>query len=201
MLKIGFQYTPVDSMATCVTPLEESHAAISTNSRVVVPQWRTSCSTLPPALSRRTQASTLSLCTSKPAQHLRMISIGSSSGHLRGGIDNNVQSALRAYAQLQSWLRGDVQDRLRCGLQRLHRSSSFTHADRLPYFHRLGWRYATCMTAVALVIALRNEPVTREIPVAHVPLSPSIRTTHPPLDLSRRAQPQDLPELLDQPAP
>ena len=38
MLKIGFQYTPVDSMATCVTPLHESHSAISTNSRVVVPQ-------------------------------------------------------------------------------------------------------------------------------------------------------------------
>src|SRR5580693_625990 len=74
MLKIGFQYTPVDSMATCVTPLEQSQSAISTNSRVVVPQWRTSCSTLPTPLIRRMQASTLSLCTSKPAQHLRMTS-------------------------------------------------------------------------------------------------------------------------------
>jgi len=74
-----------------------------------------------------------------------MTSIRSSSGHLRGGIDNTVQSALRAYVQLQSWLRGDVQDRLRCGLQRLHRSSSFNHADRLPYFHPLGWPHPTCM--------------------------------------------------------
>src|SRR6516165_4623661 len=97
MLKIGFQYTPVDSIATWVTPSDESQSDISSSSRVVVPQWRTSCPTLPPALVRRTHASTLSLCTSKPAQHPRMTSIGPPSAIRAEDVGHHqVQSAMRA---------------------------------------------------------------------------------------------------------
>src|ERR1700744_2880589 len=149
MLKIGFQYTPVDSMATCVTPIAASHSAMATSSRVVVPQWRTSCSSLPAALMRRTQASTLSLCTSNPAQHLRMTSMGPPSASAQGALAITFSLPCVLEVQLQSWVRGNVQVRLRCGLQRLHRSSTFTHADRLSYFHGPGCRNATCMTAVA----------------------------------------------------
>src|ERR1700741_5217859 len=56
---------------------------------------------------------------------------------------------------------------LQCGLQRLHRSSSFACANRLPYFHGLGWRKAPCMTALKispppeLVLPKRCHPAAR----------------------------------------
>ena len=43
------------------------------------------------------------------------------------------------------------------GLKRPGRSSSFAHADRLPYFHGLRWRRAPCMTAVAFRLACEGE--------------------------------------------
>jgi len=43
------------------------------------------------------------------------------------------------------------------GLKRPGRSSSFAHADRLPYFHGLRWRRAPCMTAVAFRLACEGK--------------------------------------------
>ena len=63
----GFQYTPVASIATCSTPKDSSQSASSSRPDVVVAKVRTSCNGAPsPAM--RTQATTVCLCTSNPAQ-------------------------------------------------------------------------------------------------------------------------------------
>jgi len=67
MCHTGFQYTPVASIATCVQPASASHVDSSNRLAVVVPKLRTVVDALPPA-ARRTQATTVSLCTSRPAQ-------------------------------------------------------------------------------------------------------------------------------------
>src|SRR5882724_4431130 len=63
----GFQYTPVASIATCVQPLVASHSPNSIRLAVIVANVRTERDTSPPA-AMRTHATTVSLCTSRPAQ-------------------------------------------------------------------------------------------------------------------------------------
>ena len=63
----GLPETPVDSIATTVTPSSVSQSAISSRALVSVRKVRTSERTLPP-LDLRTQATTICLWTSKPAQ-------------------------------------------------------------------------------------------------------------------------------------
>jgi hypothetical protein len=59
----GFQYTLVDSIATCVQPASRSQSASATRPRVVVGKLRTSRTTRAPAITRR-HATTVCLCTS-----------------------------------------------------------------------------------------------------------------------------------------
>ncbi len=64
--QIGFQYTPVASIATCVTPCSANQSPNSSSAVVVVSKLRvSSCAG---SLTQRTRAMTMSLCTSKPAQ-------------------------------------------------------------------------------------------------------------------------------------
>lgn len=51
-------------------------------------------------------------------------------------------------ARLQSWVRGDVQVGLRCGLLRLRKSSTFTHVDAASILMLFGWSERPCATAV-----------------------------------------------------
>lgn len=68
-LKTGFQYTPVASIATAVTPAMASQAASCSRSAVIVPNCRTSSTASPVTGSERsTQATTVFVCTSNPAQ-------------------------------------------------------------------------------------------------------------------------------------
>jgi len=62
----GVQYTPVASIATCVTRLAVSHASSANKPSVVVAKVRHSRVGLRAVISR-TQATTVSLCTSSPA--------------------------------------------------------------------------------------------------------------------------------------
>src|ERR1700722_2828582 len=68
-LYTGFQYTPVDSIATCVTPQPWSQVANASKSWVKVPNRRFSFRTFPLPSAHCTQAVTLFLCTSIPQQH------------------------------------------------------------------------------------------------------------------------------------
>ncbi len=83
--QIGFQYTPVASIATCVHPARSSQSASSNNPRVVVGKRRTSRSTFLLLISRR-QATTSALCTSRPAHRLCNVFIA---------ISINVRSAVK----------------------------------------------------------------------------------------------------------
>jgi hypothetical protein len=74
--QIGFQNTPVDSMATCVTPDRLSQSLNSSRAAVVVPKVRVCDRVLPPPSRRRTHATTVFLCTSRPAQAEYRVSIG-----------------------------------------------------------------------------------------------------------------------------
>src|ERR1051326_4057608 len=69
MLKMGRQYTPVDSMATWLTSCSVSQSASSSKWTVVVAKVRTWRLTLPCAPLVMMQATTVFLCTSRPAQH------------------------------------------------------------------------------------------------------------------------------------
>src|SRR5215831_11777417 len=73
----GFQYTPVASIATCVQPFASSHSPNSTRLAVVVANVRTERNTSPPS-AKRTHATTVSLCTSRPAQRRYITSMISS---------------------------------------------------------------------------------------------------------------------------
>jgi len=64
----GFQYTPVASIATCVQPCAVSQSDRASTAVVVVPTAATTCSVSPLARAMHAQATTLSLCTSSPAQ-------------------------------------------------------------------------------------------------------------------------------------
>src|SRR4029453_17116406 len=75
-LYTGFQNTPVDSMATWVTPNSPSHLPRSSRSPVIVPNVRTSFVTCPASSRIRTHATTVFLCTSNPAHRLKITSIG-----------------------------------------------------------------------------------------------------------------------------
>jgi hypothetical protein len=68
MLKTGFQYTPVDSMAACVTPHSPNQSRRLRNSAVVVPNSRICLFGSAPAPGVSTHAAIVSLWTSKPAQ-------------------------------------------------------------------------------------------------------------------------------------
>ena len=64
--QMGFQKTPVASIATCVTPCSASQSPNFSSAEMVVSKLRTSsCSG---SLTQRTRAMTMSLCTSSPAQ-------------------------------------------------------------------------------------------------------------------------------------
>src|SRR5262245_34422918 len=82
MCQTGFQYTPVASIATCVHPALSSHSASANNPCVVVGKRRTSRSTLR-LLIRRRQATTSTLCTSRPAHRLCNVFIATSLGRGR----------------------------------------------------------------------------------------------------------------------
>src|SRR5262249_59289067 len=71
------QYTPVASIATCVQPFTSSHSPNSIRLAVVVANVRTERDTLPPS-TMRTHATTVSLCTSRPAQRGYITSMTSS---------------------------------------------------------------------------------------------------------------------------
>src|SRR5215204_3411474 len=63
----GFQYTPVASIATAVTPWPVSHSESRSSSVVVVAKVSTNRTT-PPASAKRTQATMVSRWMSSPAQ-------------------------------------------------------------------------------------------------------------------------------------
>src|SRR5262249_48950048 len=73
-----FQYTPVDSIATMGTCRPSSQSSKSSRSGVVVPNVRTSVCTRSRSSSQRTQTTTVSLCTSRPAQMRCRVSIEAS---------------------------------------------------------------------------------------------------------------------------
>src|SRR6516165_4834112 len=79
MCQTGFQYTPVASIATCLHPALSNHSASANNPCVVVGKRRTSRSTLRLLISRR-QATTSTLCTSRPAHRLCNVFIATSLG-------------------------------------------------------------------------------------------------------------------------
>jgi hypothetical protein len=60
-LKTGFQYEPVDSLATMATPWAASQSARSSRSRVMVGKVLVFFSTLPAGSTRRTVATTVRL--------------------------------------------------------------------------------------------------------------------------------------------
>ena len=68
MFQMGFQYTPVLSMPTCVTWFWSSQSASSRSSRVVVPNSRTCWCGWPCVPGVSTQTEMVFLCTSMPAQ-------------------------------------------------------------------------------------------------------------------------------------
>jgi len=70
----GFQYTPVASIATCSTPKDSSQSARASSPEVVVSKVRTCCNGAP-SRAMRTQATTVCLCTSNPAQRGQMTSM------------------------------------------------------------------------------------------------------------------------------
>src|SRR5262245_22138288 len=82
MCQTGFQYTPVASIATCVHPALSNHSASANNPCVVVGKRRTSRSALR-LLIRRRQATTSTLCTSRPAHRLCNAFIATSLGRGR----------------------------------------------------------------------------------------------------------------------
>src|SRR5437764_3850288 len=69
MLKMGRQYTPVDSIATWLTSCSASQSDSCKRWTVVVAKVRTWRLTLPCAPVVMMQATTVFLCTSRPAQH------------------------------------------------------------------------------------------------------------------------------------
>jgi hypothetical protein len=66
--QIGFQYWPVASITTWVTPSPASHPASASNPEVKLGNVRTSWARPPCPSGTRTQATTSSLATSNPAQ-------------------------------------------------------------------------------------------------------------------------------------
>src|SRR6266704_3803281 len=64
----AFQYTPVLSSATCVTPCAVNQSANASKSAVMVLKVRISLCGCLPAPGTTTQATTVSLCTSSPQQ-------------------------------------------------------------------------------------------------------------------------------------
>ena len=70
----GVQYTPVASIATCVHRHSVNHASRANKPSVVVAKVRQSRLTLRLLISR-TQATTVALCTSRPATRLWITSI------------------------------------------------------------------------------------------------------------------------------
>jgi hypothetical protein len=73
--QIGFQYTPVASIATWVTPSPTSQSRSSRNEAVNVRNRRTVETRSPSAPGVRTQAITVFLCTSNPAHRETITSI------------------------------------------------------------------------------------------------------------------------------
>src|SRR5712691_6524967 len=69
MLKTGLQYTPVLSMATWLTSCSLNQSESASKPTVVVAKVRTSRLTFPRSPVFRMQATTVFLCTSRPAQH------------------------------------------------------------------------------------------------------------------------------------
>jgi hypothetical protein len=66
----GFQYTPVDSIATCVQPAATSQSTNASRSAVIVPNVRISLRGVAPAPGTIKQATIVFLCTSTPQQRV-----------------------------------------------------------------------------------------------------------------------------------
>jgi hypothetical protein len=89
----GIQYTPVDSIATVVTPQSFSHAAIASRSPVFVPNLRTPAGSLSSALMKPAGTSSAAtatkcsrLCTSIPAACRCRIARSSACADLRNSL-------------------------------------------------------------------------------------------------------------------
>src|SRR5262245_38672575 len=67
--QIGRQYTPVDSMATCVQPAAANHSPRARMSRVMVVNRRVSFRRSPAVSTVVRHATSSCLCTSRPQQH------------------------------------------------------------------------------------------------------------------------------------
>src|SRR5262245_59690259 len=106
-------------MATCVTPSSANQSANSSRSAVMVPKVRVWRCTLPLAVTRRTQATTVSLWTSRPAQAEWRMSMADSRRPGPGRQRADEQSALRALPRgmRQFRVRGAVRVRLTRGLK------------------------------------------------------------------------------------
>jgi len=96
MFQIGFQNTPVDSIAAASTPSAINQSDSLSNSPVIVPKVRTSRVTRPAESTRRTHAATVSLCTSNPAQQRYIVSIASLPGRSRRRWTSKVQAVCSA---------------------------------------------------------------------------------------------------------
>ena len=68
----GFQYSPVDSIATCVTCHCSSQSRSANRSRVLVPNVAMICFRSRPSPGTRTQALMVSRCTSSPHTRSKM---------------------------------------------------------------------------------------------------------------------------------
>src|SRR5215208_2506512 len=66
-LNTGFQYTPVDSIATWLTPCSTSHAPSRSRSGVIVPYVRVCWCRCPRSSTQPTVTTAVRLCTSMPA--------------------------------------------------------------------------------------------------------------------------------------
>src|SRR5947199_9765550 len=116
-LKTGRQYTPVDSMATCVTAWLLNQAESIRSPAVVVAKVRTCLLTFPLAPVSSTQATTVFLCTSNPAQRayntLKLIALPlpfcyTSSGSTRGAAARGAKGTTR-FLHVLTASRGDTQ--------------------------------------------------------------------------------------------
>jgi hypothetical protein len=81
----GFQYWPVASITTWVTPSAASHPASASSPEVKVGKVRTSWRRPPWPSGTRTQATTSSLATSRPAQPGTSSSTVDTSSRIGGG--------------------------------------------------------------------------------------------------------------------
>ena len=103
----GFQYTPLDSIATCVHPCCSSQSASRNNSWVVVPKRSSVRWTRGPSACRA-QATTLAGCTSNPAHRAYMTSITPPDGGATAQSPQYANSRRRAPGAARPWQQSGV---------------------------------------------------------------------------------------------